>query len=122
VPASPPDPTPNTFDSLGLSAPLVEALTALGYEEPTPIQRAALPPLLAGKDLLGIAATGTGKTAAFALPILQRITPGQCGAFCTSALVLVPTRAPAAQGSTTVAPGGSGGGSTSLHLFVGGSF
>ena len=92
MPASPPDPTPNTFDSLGLSAPLVEALTALGYEEPTPIQRAALPPLLAGKDLLGIAATGTGKTAAFALPILQRITPGQCGAFCTSALVLVPTR------------------------------
>jgi ATP-dependent RNA helicase DeaD len=70
----------------------VEALSALGYEEPTPIQRAALPPLLSGKDLLGIAATGTGKTAAFSLPLLQRLTPGEHAAFSTSALVLVPTR------------------------------
>jgi ATP-dependent RNA helicase DeaD len=92
VPNSSPAPTDTSFESLGLNAPLVEALTALGYEEPTPIQRAALPPLLGGKDLLGIAATGTGKTAAFALPLLQRLTPGACGAFCTSALVLVPTR------------------------------
>ncbi len=94
MPASTPPPSNphSTFDSLGLKAPLVEALTALGYEEPTPIQRAALPPLLEGRDLLGIAATGTGKTAAFALPLLQRLTPGECGTFCTSALVLVPTR------------------------------
>ncbi|QRK07258.1 DEAD/DEAH box helicase [Archangium violaceum] len=82
-----------TFEELGLGPALVEALGALGYEEPTPIQRAALPPLLAGKDLLGIAATGTGKTAAFSLPLLQRITPGGKRApFSTSALVLVPTR------------------------------
>ncbi|OJH34103.1 heavy metal transporter [Cystobacter ferrugineus] len=81
-----------TFEQLGLDAPLVEALSALGYEEPTPIQRAALPPLIAGKDLLGIAATGTGKTAAFSLPLLQRLTPGQREPFSTSALVLVPTR------------------------------
>ena len=63
--------TPTTgFDTLGLSASLVAAVTALGYEEPTPIQREAIPLLLAGRDLLGQAATGTGKTAAFALPLL----------------------------------------------------
>ena len=56
------------FSSLGLDVRLVEALGALGYEEPTPIQREAIPPLLAGKDMVGQAATGTGKTAAFALP------------------------------------------------------
>ncbi|WNG16294.1 DEAD/DEAH box helicase [Cystobacter fuscus] len=87
-----PSDTIPTFEELGLDAPLVEALSSLGYEEPTPIQRAALPPLIAGKDLLGIAATGTGKTAAFSLPLLQRLTPGQRAPFSTSALVLVPTR------------------------------
>ena len=61
------------FRSLGLSPRLLEALDHLGYEEPTPIQREAIPPLLEGRDLLGQAATGTGKTAAFALPLLQRI-------------------------------------------------
>ena len=61
-----------TFSDLELRPELLEALTALGYEEPTPIQSEAIPPLLAGRDLLGQAATGTGKTAAFALPILQR--------------------------------------------------
>ena len=63
-----------TFDDLGLRPELLDALTALGYEEPTPIQREAIPPLLEGRDLLGQAATGTGKTAAFALPLLQRLT------------------------------------------------
>jgi ATP-dependent RNA helicase DeaD len=62
----------------------------LGYEEPTPIQREAIPPLLAGRDLLGQAATGTGKTAAFTLPLLQRIA--HSARRCPSALVLVPTR------------------------------
>ena len=60
------------FAALGLDPRIVAALTALGYEEPTPIQQQTIPPLIAGRDLLGQAATGTGKTAAFALPILQR--------------------------------------------------
>ena len=62
-----------TFEDLGLRPELLGALTALGYEEPTPIQQEAIPPLVEGRDLLGQAATGTGKTAAFALPVLQRL-------------------------------------------------
>jgi ATP-dependent RNA helicase DeaD len=79
------------FAELALAPELCRALSGLGYEEPTPIQRAAIPPLIAGRDLVGQAATGTGKTAAFALPVLQRILgkSGQAGLF---ALVLVPTR------------------------------
>ncbi len=61
------------FAALGLDPRLVEALRTLGYEEPTPIQREAIPPLLEGRDLIGQAATGTGKTAAFALPMLHRL-------------------------------------------------
>jgi ATP-dependent RNA helicase DeaD len=79
------------FAGLGLRAELLHAVSTLGYEEPTPIQRAAIPPLLTGHDLLGQAATGTGKTAAFALPLLQRLAGvGRAGA--PGALVLVPTR------------------------------
>jgi ATP-dependent RNA helicase DeaD len=85
-----------TFADLALRPELLQALTGLGYEEPTPIQREAIPPLLAGKDLLGQAATGTGKTAAFALPILQRLTAAGKG-IEPSALVLVPTRELAVQ-------------------------
>ncbi|MEQ1912678.1 MAG: DEAD/DEAH box helicase, partial [Vicinamibacterales bacterium] len=62
-----------TFASLGLRRELSDAVAALGYEEPTPIQRETIPLLLSGRDLLGQAATGTGKTAAFALPILHLI-------------------------------------------------
>ena len=80
------------FASLGLSGPLVAAVAALGYEEPTPIQREAIPVLLGGRDVLGQAATGTGKTAAFALPLLQRIAEGPAARGRTTALVLVPTR------------------------------
>ena len=80
------------FAALGLAAALVAAVTALGYEEPTPIQREAIPPLLAGRDLLGQAATGTGKTAAFALPLLQRISPRARRGAARPPLVLVPTR------------------------------
>ncbi len=83
---------PPTFASLGVAPALVEALTALGYEEPTPIQREAIPPLLAGRDLLGQAATGTGKTAAFALPLLQRLPKGPPPSSKPAVLVLVPTR------------------------------
>jgi ATP-dependent RNA helicase DeaD len=84
--------TRSTFAALGLSPALVAALTTLGYEEPTPIQREAIPPLLEGRDLLGQAATGTGKTAAFALPLLQRLPPGPPPASKPLVLVLVPTR------------------------------
>ena len=62
------------FPTLGLSDTLLAAVTALGYEEPTPVQRATIPVMLAGRDLLAQAATGTGKTAAFALPMIQRMT------------------------------------------------
>ena len=78
------------FVSLGLRPELLKALDELGYEEPTPIQRETIPYLMAGKDLLGQAATGTGKTAAFALPALQLID-GRA-ASKPVALVLVPTR------------------------------
>ncbi len=61
--------TPAGFAALGLSRSILRTLDTLGYEEPTAIQQVAIPPLLAGRDLLGQAATGTGKTAAFALPI-----------------------------------------------------
>jgi ATP-dependent RNA helicase DeaD len=81
-----------TFADLGLSPPLIESLTALGYEEPTPIQRESIPPLLDGRDLLGQAATGTGKTAAFALPLLQRFADRPVQPCRPAILVLVPTR------------------------------
>jgi ATP-dependent RNA helicase DeaD len=89
------------FTELGLRAELLSALTELGYEEPTPIQREAIPPLLEGRDLLGRAATGTGKTAAFALPLLERMTPA-AGAAPPGALVLVPTRELAMQVSEAI--------------------
>ncbi|MGH7465377.1 MAG: DEAD/DEAH box helicase, partial [Longimicrobiales bacterium] len=85
-----------TFEELGLADQLLTALTTLGYEEPTPIQREAIPPLLAGRDLLGQAATGTGKTAAFALPLLQLLAENS-DAQPPIALVLVPTRELAVQ-------------------------
>jgi ATP-dependent RNA helicase DeaD len=80
------------FDGLGLDPKLVSTLGELGYEEPSPIQREAIPPLLTGRDLIGQAATGTGKTAAFALPVLQRIASSGKDRPQPSALVLVPTR------------------------------
>src|SRR6476660_2076435 len=85
-----------SFAALGLEAALLTTLDTLGYEEPTPIQREAIPPLLAGRDLLGQAATGTGKTAAFTLPLLQRIAHMTPRAH-PSALILVPTRELAVQ-------------------------
>jgi ATP-dependent RNA helicase DeaD len=79
------------FAELGLAPGLCRVLSGLGYEEPTPIQHAAVPPLVAGRDLVGQAATGTGKTAAFALPVLQRLFARSERAGVL-ALVLVPTR------------------------------
>src|SRR5690242_14783548 len=90
-----------SFADLGLRPELLNALSNLGYEEPTPIQREAIPALVAGHDLVGQAATGTGKTAAFALPVLQRLTAGRRDG-ATAALVLVPTRELAEQVSQAV--------------------
>ena len=83
-----------TFASLGLAEPLMQALAASGYTTPTPIQAQAIPPLLAGKDLLGLAETGSGKTAAFALPILQALSKitEPVAPRCCRALILAPTR------------------------------
>ncbi len=79
-----------SFESLGLAPRLLRALEEQGYEEPTPIQKQAIPVGLEGRDLVGSAQTGTGKTAAFLLPILQRLETGPRGTL--RALVLVPTR------------------------------
>ena len=88
------------FDTLGLRPELLKTIVDLGYEEPTPIQRETIPHLLAGRDLLGQAATGTGKTAAFALPVLQMIdTAAKVVPF---ALILVPTRELAMQVSEAI--------------------
>lgn len=85
----------NEFAELGLKPELLAALSSLGYEEPTPIQREAIPQLINGVDLIGQAATGTGKTAAFALPILNRISKGDKA--IPTALIVVPTRELAVQ-------------------------
>ena len=90
---TPPAGDASGFASLGLADSLVSAVTALGYEEPTPIQREAIPVLLSGSDMLGQAATGTGKTAAFALPLLDRLLRDlKTNRGRARALVLVPTR------------------------------
>lgn len=78
-----------TFRELGLSEPVLNAIANIGFEHPSPIQAATIPTLLEGRDVVGLAQTGTGKTAAFALPILSRIQPG---AHKPQALVLSPTR------------------------------
>ena len=91
--------TDQTFASLGLAEPLCRALAAQNYQTPTPIQAQAIPMLLEGRDLLGIAQTGTGKTAAFALPILQRLSASHDARQPKSvrALILAPTRELAVQ-------------------------
>ncbi len=89
---STPAPADTGFAGLGLDERLLASLTDLGYEEPTPIQRAAIPALLSGRDVLAMAATGTGKTAAFALPLLHRLNTGARAGERVAALVLVPTR------------------------------
>ncbi|MCC6728657.1 MAG: DEAD/DEAH box helicase [Chthonomonadales bacterium] len=90
--------TPDSFDALGLSQPVLRAVKAEGYESPTPIQSQAIPHVLEGRDLLGCAQTGTGKTAAFALPILHRLGGAtRHGRRPIRALVLTPTRELAVQ-------------------------
>lgn len=111
---------PVTFASLGLRSELVDAVSALGYEEPTPVQRETIPLLLEGRDLLGQAATGTGKTAAFALPMLHRILENKpAAARATSGLVLVPTRELAMQVAEALHKYARGSGLTVLPLYGG---
>jgi len=85
------------FKDFSLSPPLLKAVEALGYTEPTPIQERAIPVVLAGRDLMAAAQTGTGKTAAFALPLLERLLQNPVRQRSPRALVLVPTRELAAQ-------------------------
>ncbi len=82
-------PEEQTFADLGLAGPVLSAVAAVGYEAPSPIQAATIPPMMAGRDVVGLAQTGTGKTAAFALPILSRLDLSQKK---PQALVLAPTR------------------------------
>jgi ATP-dependent RNA helicase RhlE len=100
APAAPLAPiAPSAFDTLGLSEPLLRALSQKNYTAPSPIQAQSIPHLLQGRDLIGIAQTGTGKTAAFALPILQRLAanPNRPAPKRPRALILAPTRELAAQ-------------------------
>ena len=109
------------FSELGLIPPLLAAVAAEGYTEPTPIQQRAIPHVLAGKDLLGLAQTGTGKTAAFALPILQRLNGEgvKAGYRKIRCLILTPTRELAAQVEESVRTYGKHSKLTSIVIFGG---
>jgi len=96
------------FADTGLIPELLEAVAKAGYQTPTPIQQQAIPPALAGKDVLGCAQTGTGKTAAFSLPVLQRVDSAANGQPVLRALVLTPTRELAAQIGESFATYGAG--------------
>jgi len=113
--------TPQNFASLGLTAPLVATLTELGYEEPTPVQCEAIPLMLAGRDLLAQAATGTGKTAAFALPMIQQLIENEAGRRRMRGLVLVPTRELAMQLSEAIHKYARGTGIQVVPLYGGAS-
>ena len=93
-----------TFAALGLSDPILRSLVELGYEEPTPVQAQAITLLLAGSDLIAQAQTGTGKTAAFALPIIERLAEGAKAGRAPQALVMTPTRELAMQVAEAVQP------------------
>src|ERR1700685_4613073 len=87
-----------SFNVLGLDPKILQAVKEAGYTEPTPIQAAAIPPILAGHDLIGIAQTGTGKTAAFTLPMLTKFASQPAGpSRGTRALIVAPTRELAVQ-------------------------
>lgn len=88
IPQHPVQTTDASFGELGLSQPILEAITRIGFVNPTPIQAAVIPTALSGKDVIGLAQTGSGKTAAFVLPIAERLTHGE-GVRC---LILSPTR------------------------------
>src|SRR5665213_1876835 len=89
------------FSDLGLSPEVLKAVTDAGYETPTPIQEQAIPVAMTGRDVLGIAQTGTGKTAAFTLPMISRLAAGRARARMPRSLVLCPTRELADQVSSS---------------------
>ena len=99
-----------SFDSLGLAPPLLRAVAEQGYTTPTPIQQRAVPEILAGRDLLAAAQTGTGKTAAFTLPLLHRLSAEAVDPAHrhVRVLVLVPTRELAVQVEDSVRTYGQG--------------
>ena len=111
----------NDFASLGLVDPVLSAVRGEGYETPTPIQAESIPALLAGRDLLGIAQTGTGKTAAFALPLIQRLLqdPRPAPAKGARVLIVAPTRELAAQIEASFAAYGRGAGLSRVCVFGG---
>src|ERR1700754_3523540 len=86
-----------SFKSLGLSAPVLQAVAEKGYTTPTPIQEKAIPIVLMGRDILGCAQTGTGKTASFTLPMIELLSQGRARAKMPRSLILEPTRELAAQ-------------------------
>ncbi|PVV27721.1 MAG: RNA helicase, partial [gamma proteobacterium symbiont of Ctena orbiculata] len=110
-----------SFDNLGLSAELLRAIREQGYTQPTPIQRKAIPAILAGKDIMAAAQTGTGKTAGFTLPLLQQLDsrPLSGGRRPVRALVLTPTRELAAQVGDSVETYGRHTGLNSAVIFGG---
>jgi ATP-dependent RNA helicase DeaD len=117
-----PDTTATGFATLGLDDAILASVASLGYEEPTPVQRETIPLLLEGRDLLAQAATGTGKTAAFALPMLHRIANlGAEDRRRTTGLVLVPTRELAMQVAEAIHKYARGGRLTVLPLYGGAS-
>ena len=110
------------FQELGLSAELLRAVQKQGYSEATPIQQKAIPPVLAGRDVLASAQTGTGKTAGFTLPLLQRLSETPSGKRRVRALILVPTRELAAQVTQSVGDYGQNLPLRSIQIFGGVSF
>jgi ATP-dependent RNA helicase DeaD len=111
------EPAISGFGTLGLNDQLVSVVTALGYEEPTPVQRETIPLMLAGRDVLAQAATGTGKTAAFALPMLERVAADIKRS--VAAMVLVPTRELAMQVAEAIHKYGRAAGATVVPLYGG---
>jgi ATP-dependent RNA helicase DeaD len=110
------------FAELGISTEIARTLASLGYEEPTPIQKQAIPPLLAGRDVVGQAATGTGKTAAFALPLIERLAADRDrarGKQKVCALILVPTRELAMQVAEAIHKYGKSTGTRVLPIYGG---
>ena len=111
--------TTPAFDQFGLSAELVQTAAELGFTAPTPIQQAVIPPIVAGRDVIGQAQTGTGKTAAYGLPLLHRLDRQQHG---VQALVLAPTRELAIQVAAALQQYGRGLGTNVLALYGGQSY